>query len=100
MTIEKAYLLLAIALFLIGVLGVIVRKNLITILVSTELMLNSVNLVLVVADKVLGRVDGQILAFFVLTVAAAEVAVGLGLVVSIFRLKGYEGSSELTHLRG
>ena len=100
MTIEKAYLLLAIALFLIGVLGIIVRKNLITILVSTELMLNSVNLVLVVADKVLGRVDGQILAFFVLTVAAAEVAVGLGLVVSIFRLKGYEGSSEITHLRG
>ena len=100
MTIEKAYLLLAIALFLVGVLGIIVRKNLITILVSTELMLNSVNLVLVIADKVLGRVDGQILAFFVLTVAAAEVAVGLGLVVSIFRLRGYEGSSEITHLRG
>ncbi|NPB08219.1 MAG: NADH-quinone oxidoreductase subunit NuoK [Aquificae bacterium] len=99
MTIEKAYLLMSLALFLIGLLGVIVRKNLITVLVSTELMLNGINLALVVADKVLGRVDGQVFAFFVLTVAAAEVAVGLGLIVSIFRLKGYEGSSELTHMR-
>ena len=99
MSIEKAYILLSIALFLIGLLGVIVRKNLITILVSTELMLNGINLALVVADKVIGRVDGQIMAFFVLTVAAAEVAVGLGLVVAIFRLKGYEGSSEITQLR-
>ncbi|WP_461829671.1 NADH-quinone oxidoreductase subunit NuoK [Aquifex sp.] len=99
MSIEKAYILLSIALFLIGLLGVIVRKNLITILVSTELMLNGINLALVVADKVIGRVDGQIMAFFVLTVAAAEVAVGLGLVVAIFRLRGYEGSSEITQLR-
>lgn len=99
MSIEKAYILLSIALFLIGLLGVIVRKNLITILVSTELMLNGINLTLVVADKVIGAVHGQIMAFFVLTVAAAEVAIGLGLVVAIFRLKGYEGSSEITHLR-
>ncbi len=99
MSIEKAYILLSIGLFLIGLLGVIVRKNLITILVSTELMLNGINLALVVADKVIGRVDGQIMAFFVLTVAAAEVAVGLGLIVAIFRLKGYEGSSEITQLR-
>ena len=99
MSIEKAYILLSISLFLIGLLGVIVRKNLITILVSTELMLNGINLALVVADKITGRVDGQIMAFFVLTVAAAEVAVGLGLIVAIFRLKGYEGSSEITQLR-
>ncbi len=99
MSIEKAYILLSIALFLMGLLGVIVRKNLITILVSTELMLNGINLSLVVADKVIGRVDGQIMAFFVLTVAAAEVAVGLGLIVAIFRLRGYEGSSEITQLR-
>ena len=99
MSIEKAYILLSIALFLIGLLGVIVRKNLITILVSTELMLNGINLALVVADKVIGSVDGQIMAFFVLTVAAAEVSVGLGLIVAIFRLKGYEGSSEITQLR-
>ncbi|NPA32265.1 MAG: NADH-quinone oxidoreductase subunit NuoK [Aquificae bacterium] len=99
MDIMKAYIILSIALFLIGLLGVIVRKNLITILVSTELMLNGINLALVTADKVLGRVDGQIFAFFILTVAAAEVAVGLGLVVAIFRLRGYEASHEITHLR-
>ncbi len=99
MTIEKAYMLLGILVFLLGLLGVMIRKNLITVLVSTEIMLNGVNLVLVAVDTYLGRVDGQIFALFVLTVAAAEVAVGLGLVVSIFRLKGYEGSSELVHLR-
>ena len=98
-TIEKAYILLSIALFLIGLLGVIIRKNLITMLVSTEIMLNGVNLALVTVDRYLGKVDGQIFTLFVLTVAAAEVAVGLGLVVSIFRLRGYEGSSETVHLR-
>ncbi len=99
MPIEKAYIILSIALFLIGFLGVIIRKNLITILVSTEIMLNGVNLSLVAIDSWLGKVDGQIFSLFVITVAAAEVAVGLGLIVAIFRLKGYEGSSELTHLR-
>jgi len=99
MTLEKAYILLSILVFLIGLLGVMIRKNLITILVSTEIMLNGVNLTLVTVDKYLGKVDGQILSLFILTVAAAEVAVGLGLVISIFRLKGYEGSSEIVHLR-
>lgn len=99
MSLEKAYLLLGILVFLLGLLGVMIRKNLITILVSTEIMLNGVNLVLVAVDSYLGRVDGQIFALFVLTVAAAEVAVGLGLIVSLFRLKGYEGSSEIVHLR-
>ncbi len=99
MSLEKAYILLGILVFLLGLLGVMIRKNLITILVSTEIMLNGVNLVLVAVDSYLGRVDGQIFALFVLTVAAAEVAVGLGLIVSLFRLKGYEGSSEIVHLR-
>ncbi len=99
MTLEKAYILLSLLVFLIGLLGVVIRKNLITILVSTEIMLNGVNLTLVTVDKYLGKVDGQIFALFILTVAAAEVAVGLGLIVSIFRLKGYEGSSEIVHLR-
>jgi len=98
-SLEKAYLLLGILVFLLGLLGVMIRKNLITILVSTEIMLNGVNLVLVAVDSYLGRVDGQIFALFVLTVAAAEVAVGLGLIVSLFRIKGYEGSSEIVHLR-
>ncbi len=99
MTIEKAYILISIFLFLAGFLGVIVRKNLITLLVSTELMLNGVNLALVSVDRLMGGVEGQVFALFVLTVAAAEVAVGLGLVVALFRLRGYEGSSEITHLR-
>jgi len=98
-SIEKAYILLSILVFLIGLLGVIARKNLITMLVSTEIMLNGVNLTLVTVDRYVGGVDGQIFALFILTVAAAEVAVGLGLIVSIFRLKGYEGSSEIVHLR-
>ena len=99
MSIEKAYILLSILVFLIGLLGVMIRKNLITMLVSTEIMLNGVNLTLVTVDRYLGSVDGQVFSLFILTVAAAEVAVGLGLIVSIFRLKGYEGSSETVHLR-
>ncbi len=99
MPIEKAYLLLSVLVFLIGLLGVMIRKNLITMLVSTEIMLNGVNLTLVTVDSYLKNVDGQIFALFVLTVAAAEVAVGLGLIVAIFRLKGYEGSSEIVHLK-
>ena len=99
MTLEKAYILPSILVFLIGLLGVMIRKNLITMLVSTEIMLNGVNLTLVTVDKYLGSVDGQVFSLFILTVAAAEVAVGLGLIVSIFRLKGYEGSSETVHLR-
>ena len=99
MKIEIAYFLISIFLFLSGLFGVIIRKNLITLLVSTELMLNGVNLGLVSMDKMVGGVEGQVFALFVLTVAAAEVAIGLGLVVAIFRLRGYEGSSEITQLR-
>jgi len=98
-SIEKAYILISIFLFLSGLLGVIIRKNLITLLISTELMLNGVNLALASVDKMVGGVEGQVFALFVLAVAASEVAVGLGLIVALFRLKGYEGSSEITHLR-
>ncbi len=100
MSISLAYILLSIFLFLLGLLGVIIRKNLITILVSTELMLNSVNVIFASVDRMLMGVEGQIFALFVLTIAAAEVAIGLGLVVALFRLRGYESSSEITHLRG
>ncbi len=99
MSIEKAYILISIFLFLSGMLGVIIRKNLITLLISTELMLNGVNLALVSVDRMVGGIEGQVFALFVLAVAASEVAVGLGLIVALFRLKGYEGSSEITHLR-
>ena len=99
MSIEKAYILISIFLFLSGLLGVIIRKNLITLLISTELMLNGVNLALASVDKMVGGVEGQVFALFILAVAASEVAIGLGLIVTLFRLKGYEGSSEITHLR-
>ncbi|MCS6876511.1 MAG: NADH-quinone oxidoreductase subunit NuoK [Aquificaceae bacterium] len=99
MTIEKAYMLISVFLFLSGLFGVIIRKNLITLLISTELMLNGVNLALVSVDRLVGGIEGQVFALFILAIAASEVAVGLGLIVALFRLKGYEGSSEITHLR-
>ncbi|MEX0929669.1 MAG: NADH-quinone oxidoreductase subunit NuoK [Balneolales bacterium] len=79
------YLALGAVLFTIGVLGVLTRKNAIVILMSAELMLNSVNLTLVSFSAHLGDVHGQILVFFVLCVAAAEAAVGLAIIISIFR---------------
>ena len=79
------YLLLSAILFSIGTAGVFVRSNLITILLSIEIMLNAVNITFVAAGRYLGTVDGQIIVFFVMTVAAAEAAVGLALVIQLFR---------------
>jgi len=79
------YLVLSAALFAIGTAGVFIRRNLITILLSIEIMLNAVNLTFVVFGRALGAVDGQIIVFFVITVAAAEAAVGLALVIGLFR---------------
>jgi len=79
------YLVLSATLFAIGTAGVFIRRNLITILLSIEIMLNAVNLTFVVFGRALGAVDGQIIVFFVITVAAAEAAVGLALVIGLFR---------------
>ena len=79
------YLLLSAILFAIGTAGVFVRRNLITILLSIEIMLNAVNLTFVATGRYVGTVDGQIITFFVMTVAAAEAAVGLALVIALFR---------------
>ncbi len=79
------YLLLSGILFSIGTAGVFLRRNLITILLSIEIMLNAVNLTFVAVGRSLGTVDGQIITFFVMTVAAAEAAVGLAIVISLFR---------------
>jgi NADH-quinone oxidoreductase subunit K len=81
----NTYLALSAVLFSIGTAGVFLRRNLITILLSVEIMLNAVNLTFVAVDRFLGTVDGQILAFFVVTVAAAEAAVGLAIVIALFR---------------
>jgi NADH-quinone oxidoreductase subunit K len=79
------YLALSAILFVIGVLGVLFRRNAIVILMSVELMLNAVNLTLVAVSQSLGDLSGQILVFFVMAVAAAEAAVGLAIVIAIFR---------------
>ena len=79
------YLALSAVLFSIGTAGVFLRRNLITILLSIEIMLNAVNLTFVAVGRYLGTVDGQIITFFVMTVAAAEAAVGLALVIALFR---------------
>jgi NADH-quinone oxidoreductase subunit K len=79
------YLILSGILFSIGTAGVFLRKNLITILLSIEIMLNAVYVTFVAVGRYLGTVDGQIITFFVMTVAAAEAAVGLALVISLFR---------------
>ena len=79
------YLVLSGLLFAIGTAGVFLRRNLITLLLSVEIMLNAVNLAFVAFGRVHGTVDGQIITFFVMTVAAAEAAVGLALVIALFR---------------
>ena len=79
------YLVLSGVLFSIGTAGVFVRRNVITILLSIEIMLNAVNLTFVAVGRYIGPVDGQIITFFVMTVAAAEAAVGLALVIALFR---------------
>jgi NADH-quinone oxidoreductase subunit K len=81
------YLLLSAILFAIGTAGVFVRRNLITILLSVEIMLNAVNLSFVAFGRAMGSADGQIIVFFVITVAAAEAAVGLAIVIALYRHK-------------
>ena len=79
------YLLVSAILFAIGTAGVFLRRNLITVLLSIEIMLNAVNLTFVAFGRQLGSFDGQIITFFVMTVAAAEAAVGLAVVVALYR---------------
>ena len=81
------YLFLAALLFTIGALGVLLRRNAILVFMCVELMLNSVNLTLVAFSRQKGTLDGHILAFFVMVVAAAEVVVGLAIIMSIFRTR-------------
>ena len=79
------YLILSAILFSIGAAGVFLRRNVITLLLAVEIMLNAVNLTFVAAGRHLGSLDGQIIVFFVMTVAAAEAAVGLAIVIALFR---------------
>jgi NADH-quinone oxidoreductase subunit K len=81
------YLALSAILFAIGTAGVFLRRNMITVLLSIEVMLNAANLSLVAFGRYWGEVDGQIIVFFVVTVAAAEAAVGLAIVIALFRVR-------------
>lgn len=81
------YLILAATLFTIGVYGVLVRRNAIIVFMSVELMLNAANLAFVAAARNTGTLDGLVVAFFVMVVAAAEVVVGLAIIVTIFRTR-------------
>ena len=93
------YLVLSAVIFAIGVTGVIIRRNLIVILMSIELMLNAVNLTFVAFARSLGSMDGQVIVFFVMTVAAAEAVVGLAIVISVFRHRQTLDPQEMQLLR-
>lgn len=94
------YITLAAALFLIGTLGLLLRNNALVMFMSIELMLNAVNLTFVAAARAHGVLDGQMAVLFVLVVAAAEVAVGLAIIVSVFRTRQTASADELTELAG
>ena len=93
------YLTLGAVLFTIGVLGVLVRRNVIVVFMSIELMLNAVDLVFVALSRHLHTMDGQVTVFFVMTVAAAEAAVGLAIIIAVFRNRETVNVDELTVLR-
>jgi len=93
------YLFLSAALFTIGVVGVLTRRNVIVILMSIEIILNAVNINLVAFSDYLRSIDGQIFALFVITDAAAEAAVGLGLIIALFRNKETVNADEIDLLK-
>ncbi len=93
------YLGLSAVLFTLGVVGVLTRRNAIIIFMCVELMLNSVNLTLVAYSAYLGDVTGQMLVFFVMTVAAAEAAIGLAIVIALFRNKETVNVDEINLLK-
>jgi NADH-quinone oxidoreductase subunit K len=94
------YLVLAVILFCLGILGVLLRKNAIVVFMSLELMFNAANLVFITFANYYKLLDGQALVIFVITTAAAEVAVGLALMVMIFRVKGSIDIDQMNHLKG
>lgn len=94
------YLILSAILFVTGMTGVLLRRNAIVLLMSIELMLNAVNLSFVAFSKYSGKMEGQIMVFFVMTIAAAEAAVGLALIVSIFKRFKEVNIRFFEHLKG
>ncbi len=94
------YMALAAVLFVIGVGGILMRRNALVMFMSVELMLNAVNLTFVAAGRELNTLEGQVSVFFVMVVAAAEVVVGLAIIVAVFRRRQTASVDELAELRG
>src|SRR5271154_3967774 len=95
----EQYLTVSFLLFALGMLGVIMRRNLLVMYMSLELMLNAANLALVSFSRFNNNLDGQVLVFFIITVAAAEVAVGLALIVALFRKRQSSHVEDLTSMK-
>jgi len=95
----SSYLILSAALFAIGVLGFMLRRNIIVIFMSIELMLNAANLAFVAFSRYLDSMDGQIFVFFVMSVAAAEAAVGLAIIMAVYRTKETVNADELNLMK-
>ncbi len=94
------YMALAAVLFVIGASGLLLRRNALVMFMSVELMLNAANLSFVAAGRELGILDGQVAVFFVMVVAAAEVVVGLAIIVTVFRRRATASVDELSDLKG
>ena len=94
------YLVLATVLFVIGLVGVMRRKNLLMLFFATEILLNAVNIGFAAISKYYGDLTGQMFAFFIIAIAASEVAVGLGLLIVWFKRKGHVDLEELTSMKG
>ena len=94
------YIILSAILFIMGAMGVLIRRNSLVIFMSVELMLNAANLAFVAFARMYQNIGGQIFVFFIMTVAAAEVAVGLALIVAIFRSKQSIDVDQMNNLKG
>ncbi|HZQ98981.1 MAG TPA: NADH-quinone oxidoreductase subunit NuoK [Chloroflexota bacterium] len=94
------YLILSGVLFTIGAIGFLVKKNPLIMFMSVEIMLNSANLAFVAFSRYLNQIDGQVIVFFIMTIAAAEVVVGLAIIVAIFRSRATVDVDEVNALRG
>ncbi len=96
----EAYLMLSATIFCVGLIGVVVRRNMITVLMSIELMLNAVNINLVAFSQRLSSLEGQIYTIFIITVAAGEAAVGLAIIIQLYRLRSTVNVDEARELNG
>jgi len=94
------YVILSLVLFVLGLIGVMVRRNFVTVLMSLELIFNAANLNLIAFSDRLSDLSGQVFAVFIITVAAAEAAIGLGLIVALLRLKNTAALDDANEMRG